>query len=123
MAFKMKAGKKGPMYKNFPGAFKDKTRTAVEKGSEEEAGMIAAREKIDASAKGINTPGSQAGETLSEGRKRVADTKQAYKDYGKYTSEDRARYKKMGLDTKDFGKQKRKENDAKQKRETGTQPK
>jgi len=22
MAFKMKAGKKGPMYKNFPGAFK-----------------------------------------------------------------------------------------------------
>ena len=120
MAFKMKGS---PMQRNFGigSPAKATEKRVVEKGSEEEAGMIAAREKIDASAKGINTPGSQAGETLSEGRKRVAETKQAHKDYGKYTSEDRARYKKMGLDTKDFGKQKRKENDAKQKRKTGNE--
>ena len=125
MAFKMKAGKEGPMYKNFPSAFKDEDKTkatkrrVVEKGSEEEAGMIAAREKIDASAKGINTPGSLPGETLSEGRKRVAETKQAHKDYGKYTNEDRARYKEMGLKPgKEMTKQKRKEKDAKQKPDT-----
>lgn len=119
MAFKMKAGKEGPMKKNFPGAFKDVDKT-VKKGDKEYEGMKAAKDKINKTARSVNTPGvAVSGETLASARKRVQDTKKAYKASGAFSSEDKKRYKAMGLtNAKQMFNQKVKENEA-AKRKTG----
>ena len=44
MAFKMKAGKKGPMYKNFPSAFKDERTDRAKEVSKEEGKKEARRQ-------------------------------------------------------------------------------
>ena len=113
MAFKMKAGKKGPMMKNYSGVFK-KEKKIIKKGDKEFEGIKAAKDKINKTAKSVNTPGAVvSGETFTEARKRVKDTKKAYQDPGKYSSEDRKRYKKMGLKPgKEMSNQKRKEKEA-----------
>ena len=45
MAFKMKAGKKGPMYKNFPSVFKDERTDRAKEVSKEEGKEFAKKQE------------------------------------------------------------------------------
>ena len=130
----MKAAEKSSMAKPKSSMTKPSTMKAAEmssmkdvdkvvvKGDPEFEGIKAAKDKIDATARSVNTPGVVvSGETLASARERVKQTKDAYQDSGSYSSEDRARYLKMGLKPgKEMANQKRKENEmAKMQRTTG----
>mgnify|MGYP003155235123 CR=1 FL=1 len=128
MAFKMNKNKAGSLYKKSvyknstsftmldKSSMKKDTDTdrTVTKNDPEFAALEAVKSKINTSASKVNTPGVVvSGETLASARKRVQETEKAYKASGAYSSEDKKRYKAMGLtNAKQFFNQKVKENEA-----------